>query len=137
MNPHAIQFFIFLALLCLSSILSGSLYGLIGAAAPNTQVAQVMGPGIVMLFLLFGFSGFFLNVTSIPAWWIWIYYMSWFHYVFQALVVNEFSGATFVCAANSTGCVTSGNQIIADCGLANVVILGKCCDSAWNLFWIQ
>jgi ABC-type multidrug transport system permease subunit len=47
---------------------------------------------VLFAFVVFVFeemAGFFVPAQIIPSWWIWLYYLSWFRYVFEAMV-NSF-----------------------------------------------
>mmetsp|Transcript_66636 Transcript_66636/g.177394 ORF Transcript_66636/g.177394 Transcript_66636/m.177394 type:complete len:158 (+) Transcript_66636:1-474(+) len=70
---------------------------LISALISNVEAAPKVAPAVVILFLMF--SGFFLNDESVPTWLSWLKYISFIRYAFQALAVNEFSGAQFDCEA--------------------------------------
>jgi ATP-binding cassette subfamily G (WHITE) protein 2 len=70
----------------------------------NYAVANVIAPLVLVLYLLP--SGFLINLDSIPVYWRWIKYISFFRYGFEALVINEFDGLTFTLNFNSTLNVT-------------------------------
>ncbi len=55
-------------------------------------------------------GGFYINSSSLPIGSEWVKYLSLVYWGFQALIINEFSGATFVC--DQVGCVTSGDKVI-------------------------
>jgi ABC-type multidrug transport system permease subunit len=38
------------------------------------------------------YAGFIIIPPAIPDWWIWLYYLSTFHYGLEGLLVNEFVG---------------------------------------------
>jgi ABC-type multidrug transport system permease subunit len=108
-HQGASQFFIFLGVVILNALTAASLYSLIGALSPNETVGNIFVPLTTVLFFLF--AGFF--VSNIPNWWIWLYYWSFFHYSFQSLMVNEFTGEAFVCGNNTYGsCITQGVQVL-------------------------
>lgn len=53
--------------------------------------------------------------------------LTWFssvpsHYSYQALIVNEFSDAVFVCTNSSATCVPTGNVHLQNIGFQSVVI---------------
>lgn len=114
LRPTAVAFFTFEAIVICNVLVAGSLYSLIGALAPNEMVGNIFVPLVTVLFFLF--AGFFTPV--IPDWWIWLYWWSFFHYTFQALMVNEFYGATFVCGDVPVQvCITTGEQVLASRGI--------------------
>lgn len=65
----------------------------IGAAIPDFQVAHVVGPAVLVLFVIF--SGGFLNPLTLPGYLIWLYWLSPIQYAYKALAQNEFIGSTF------------------------------------------
>eukprot|EP00854_Cymbomonas_tetramitiformis_P003774 gene3774-4722_t len=52
------------------------------------------------------FSGFIVTADSIPVYFVWIYYLSAFHYCFSCMMVTMFAGADLGCDsdASSTDC---------------------------------
>ena len=62
--------------------------------------------------LLFG--GFFININSLPIVANWIPYLSFLKWTFQALCINEFSGATFDCTNGPPlACERTGEMVLA------------------------
>lgn len=61
----------------------------------DSESAQGIG-GLLTIFLVL-FAGFMKPPDDIQAWLIWIYWMDPIHYVFEALVLNEYDGLTFKC----------------------------------------
>eukprot|EP00658_Telonema_sp_P-2_P002977 TRINITY_DN11095_c0_g1_i18.p1 TRINITY_DN11095_c0_g1~~TRINITY_DN11095_c0_g1_i18.p1 ORF type:complete len:217 (+),score=68.04 TRINITY_DN11095_c0_g1_i18:195-845(+) len=94
------KFSIFFAISVLVMLNSYGICMFISNMAKNYQVANVIAPLILVLYLIP--SGFLINLNSIPIIWRWIKYISFFRYGFEALVVNEFVGLHFECHANST-----------------------------------
>jgi ABC-type multidrug transport system permease subunit len=56
-------------------------------------------------------------LSSVPVYFVWILYLSFFRFGFEALVINEFYGKTIDCLENELVggiCpITSGEQVIA------------------------
>jgi len=61
--------------------------------ASNTQVALAMSAPLIIPMLLFG--GFFLKNGSVPIYFDWLRYISWFMYGNEALSINQWSGISF------------------------------------------
>lgn len=62
-------------------------------------------------FLIFG--GFFLNAGSVPSYFIWLSYLSWFRYGNEALTINQWTGVDdIICTRSNTTCPTSGKIIL-------------------------
>ncbi|MES1915011.1 MAG: hypothetical protein MHM6MM_007016 [Cercozoa sp. M6MM] len=97
----------------------------IGALAPNIDVATGLAPVSVIPLMLF--SGFLVNLDSITPVLSWIQWISVFKYIFEALMLNEFEDAAFMCTQSqivSEMCpITNGNQVLQMRGLSpdNVV----------------
>ena len=60
------------------------------------------------------FSGFLINNESIPKYFIWLRYLSWFSYSNEIILVNQWKGVrNITCPESANGfCFTSGEQII-------------------------
>lgn len=52
-------------------------------------MALSIGPPLIIPFLLFG--GFFLNSGSVPFYFEWLSYLSWFRYGNEALLINQWA----------------------------------------------
>jgi hypothetical protein len=46
------------------------------------------------------FAGFLIPPPTIPDWWVWLYYISPFHYALEGLLINELVGTRFTCAGH-------------------------------------
>ena len=66
---------------------------MISAIVPDPMAGQVMGSGI--LSVMFLTSGFFISKSNIPDWWIWLYYLSLFHWGFDPLLINGLSRTSY------------------------------------------
>ncbi|KAJ3167487.1 ATP-binding cassette sub- G member 2 [Geranomyces variabilis] len=68
---------------------------IVGAASPSVEVAQMVAPLSVVLFVIF--SGFLVSSNDLLPVFVWIQYLSPLYYGFRALMQNEFRGLTFSC----------------------------------------
>jgi hypothetical protein len=73
----------------------------------------------MFLLPLMVFSGFFINIDSIPVWFSWIQYLSPMRYGFVALAQNELSGLDIKCEPGQDcrpgitgGCCCSGTRAV-------------------------
>eukprot|EP00178_Gracilaria_changii_P018762 TRINITY_DN539_c0_g1_i4.p1 TRINITY_DN539_c0_g1~~TRINITY_DN539_c0_g1_i4.p1 ORF type:complete len:1392 (-),score=195.93 TRINITY_DN539_c0_g1_i4:1888-6063(-) len=57
----------------------------------------VHGAGGILTILMVLFAGFMKPSSRIQDWLIWIYWIDPIHYVFEALVLNEYEGLRFAC----------------------------------------
>merc|ERR1711916_414267 len=96
LNPLADRFFLYIALILGNGLCAAAFYSFIGSFAPNADVGAILAPILTVLFFLF--AGFFVNAGSIPAWWIWLYWISFFRYTYPGMMNNEFRGSVFSCA---------------------------------------
>jgi len=70
LNPGVSQYFTFLGLVILNSVVAGSVYQMIGSFSPASIIATILSAAITVLLFLFG--GFFVPAQIIPVWWIWV-----------------------------------------------------------------
>lgn len=115
-----VSFLIFCGIIILINQCSLSYGYLISTLSPSVQVASALGAPMMMPFLLFG--GFFLKDESVPVYFIWLKYLSWFKYSFEALLVNQWDGfGSLSCASsgisgNTTAgalpCIPNGNAVL-------------------------
>ena len=113
MNPDPLRFLIALGIanLLVQTIVS---FGyLLSCLVPSMQVANDLAPAVILPLMLMG--GFFLNSVSIPAWLIWLKYVSWFFYGNQALVVNQWHGMEGIeCEAGAeAACLKTGDEVLS------------------------
>lgn len=86
---------------------------LISCASSSTSMALSVGPPIIIPFLLFG--GFFLNAGSVPEYFKWLSYISWFRYGNEGLLINQWrdvADGEIVCLRTNTTCPRSGRVIL-------------------------
>eukprot|EP00698_Gefionella_okellyi_P012708 TRINITY_DN3436_c0_g3_i2.p1 TRINITY_DN3436_c0_g3~~TRINITY_DN3436_c0_g3_i2.p1 ORF type:complete len:1137 (-),score=253.62 TRINITY_DN3436_c0_g3_i2:2148-5558(-) len=124
LNPAADRFFIFTGVSLLLS-LSTSTLGVVACAGMATvQNAMYLAPTVLLLGTLF--AGFFVNIQTIPVYLSWLQYVSYFKWAYEALVVNEFRGVTFVCESaelvNGTCPIPTGDVALTILGFQNVNI---------------
>lgn len=84
---------------------------LISCASSSISMALSVGPPVIIPFLIFG--GFFLNSGSVPYYFEWLSYLSWFRYGNEALLINQWTGVTdIICTRSNTTCPSSGKIIL-------------------------
>lgn len=64
---------------------------LISALAPTIEAANAMAPTFIGPLILFG--GFFLQIDSIPVYFLWLKHLSWFYYGAENLYVTQWKDA--------------------------------------------
>lgn len=79
----------------------GNAWGLfLGTVAKDSTVAITLVPLTVMPFLIF--SGFLLNSSSTPVYFIWVEPISYMSYGFKTIMKNEYQDLKFTCTASET-----------------------------------
>lgn len=99
----------FLGILLLHSLAAISLGLLVSALSPSVEVANVVGPPVIIVLILF--SGYYINIDSLPIVANLVPYISFIKWTFEALNVNEFIGETFSCTGTG-GCYRTGEQVL-------------------------
>jgi hypothetical protein len=76
-------------------------------------MALSVGPPVIIPFLIFG--GFFLNAASVPSYFLWLSYLSWFRYGNEALLINQWASVQegdIDCTRLNATCPASGKIIL-------------------------
>src|SRR3989338_10134450 len=109
LNENVERFFMFIFILVVVSVASSSMGSLFAVVSPSFGVAMAIIPLITTVLMLFG--GFYKNVSNIPPYAIWFYWISIYHFGFEALIHNEMIGTNFECT--STFCAfPNGESVI-------------------------
>ncbi|KAJ3412648.1 hypothetical protein HDV05_000398 [Chytridiales sp. JEL 0842] len=103
------RYLTFLVIVLVHSFTAMALGIMIGSGVRNVRVGQVIGPLVVVLFLIFG--GQVLNLDSVPVVFRWIQWISIISYSNKALSQNEFPGLVFNCQPNGP-CYKTGEQVL-------------------------
>jgi hypothetical protein len=124
LNPDGTRFVLHFCIILCAALCAQSCGLFLSAVTPNGDVANAISPLIITVFMLFG--GFYLNKDNIGPWFIWIHYMSFIKYSYEALVFNEFSNETFVCRTSELVkgiCpITTGEQVLKAIGFQDVQV---------------
>lgn len=92
-------------------------------------MALTIGPPLIIPFLLFG--GYFLNSGSVPEYFKWLSYLSWFRYGNEALLINQWADVgpgEIVCTRANTTCPADGHVVLETLNFSEV-----CAASVTNL----
>lgn len=113
------HFGLLVVVLMLVSNVAGGMLLAAGSVSPSMKAAQVVAPlTIVVQFL---FAGYFVRLSSLPVFYIWLKYVSFFRYAYEVLVSNELRDRTFTCAGAPDGaCITNGRAFLDSFGMADV-----------------
>lgn len=110
-NAEQPRFFITVAIVILVTNVATSFGYLISCASTSVSMALSIGPPVIIPFLLFG--GFFLNSGSVPVYFEWLSYLSWFRYGNEALLINQWRGVeNITCLHTNTTCPRNGHIIL-------------------------
>lgn len=91
-------------------------YGyMLSCMSSNLNLVLALAPMLLVPLMLFG--GLFLNAGSIPVYFIWFRYISWFSYSNEIMVVNQWKNVQNITCdvpKNATGvhCFTDGKSVI-------------------------
>ncbi|KAK2584256.1 hypothetical protein KPH14_006667 [Odynerus spinipes] len=109
--PGVEHFFITVGIVTLVANVSTSFGYLISCVSTNISMALSIGPPVIIPFLLFG--GFFLNTGSVPSYFEWLSYLSWFRYGNEALLINQWADVdTIECTRSNSTCPKSGRMVL-------------------------
>lgn len=111
------QFIVFVCIVLLLTQCALSYGYLVSTISPTVQVATALAVPMMLPFLLFG--GFFLKDSSVPVYFIWLKYLSWFKYSFEAASINQWETfgsiggcATAVNSTTGTPCLPDGKAVL-------------------------
>ncbi|KAH6665681.1 BcATRO, ABC transporter [Halenospora varia] len=90
-------FFFFALISFLVTLAMSMIFRTIGAA--SRSLAQAMAPSAVIILGVMIYTGFAVPKAYILGWAKWIYWINPLQYAFESLMVNEFHGRRFSCAA--------------------------------------
>eukprot|EP00004_Rigifila_ramosa_P016494 TRINITY_DN391_c0_g2_i14.p1 TRINITY_DN391_c0_g2~~TRINITY_DN391_c0_g2_i14.p1 ORF type:complete len:880 (-),score=170.19 TRINITY_DN391_c0_g2_i14:186-2729(-) len=94
-HSPASHFFFFLFVIWITMNFSQACGMMMGCVVPSGMVGAIVAPLAMMMFGLF--SGFFLNISSIPIYLRWFAVINPFRYTMEALFINEFQSVPFDC----------------------------------------
>ncbi|KAH0946841.1 hypothetical protein HN011_008567 [Eciton burchellii] len=109
--PDVKHFLVACAIIALVANVATSFGYLISCMSNGISIALSIGPAVIIPFLLFG--GFFLNTASIPSYFVWFSYLSWFRYGNEALLINQWSDVVSIaCTRSNVTCPKSGRTVL-------------------------
>ena len=93
LTTTAENYFIFMAIISLFSILINELLFIFATIAPTKASVQVVCACLVFFFILF--SGFIISPEIIPGYYVWVYWWNPMAWAYRALMVNEYRSAEY------------------------------------------
>ncbi|KAJ3088572.1 ATP-binding cassette sub- G member 2, partial [Quaeritorhiza haematococci] len=110
LQPDAAKYLTFIVIVAVQSTTANAMGLAIGAGVPNARVGQVIGPLVIVLFLLF--AGQLLNLDQVPVVFKWLQWISIIAYTNKALNQNEFTGLKLDCPDPKALCYRDGQQVL-------------------------
>lgn len=89
LNSQYQAFLLCVAISVLIANTAASFGYMVSCISSSLNIALSIGTPLLMPLLLFG--GFYLNNASVPVYFIWIKYISWFYYGYESLIINQWS----------------------------------------------
>ncbi|KAM3573414.1 hypothetical protein VYU27_004594 [Nannochloropsis oceanica] len=115
---------VYLGVCALGGCIGAALGFLVGCLTSDIQrMQQIVVPTLLPLLV---FSGYMIPLARMPKYLKWLYWGSFYQYMYSSLVINHFSGLTFTdCPTRSTGsdvegytCKHHGEEVLAALALA-------------------
>jgi len=128
LEANAEVFFILCGIMVLTANVAVSLGYMISCLFADLSIALSVAPAFIIPFMLF--AGFYINLDSVPIFFVWLQYLSYFKYSFEAAAINQFSRIENIpgCGANET-CPASGAGVLQSLSISqdnfamNIIIL--------------
>jgi hypothetical protein len=107
----------------------------ISSLSPSANVALTLAAPILVPLMIF--SGYLLNYDSMPKYFAWIRYLSWFSYSNELLLLNQWDDVkNLTCRNNDSFCFKNGSEVITFLKLnPNNYQLNILCLCAIMIFW--
>uniref|UniRef100_A0A6A7G0X1 Protein white n=1 Tax=Hirondellea gigas TaxID=1518452 RepID=A0A6A7G0X1_9CRUS len=124
LNPAVEHFFICMGILVLVANIAVSFGYFISCMSKNVEMALAISAPLIIPFMLFG--GFFLNSDSVPVYFIWLQYISWFNYANEALTINQWNDIEHIDCSNTTrpdNCLNNGQDVLDSYNFEAVTII--------------
>ncbi|KAK4875876.1 hypothetical protein RN001_012298 [Aquatica leii] len=112
LNPEMPKFFIAAGIMILVTNTATSFGYLVSCLSSSVDMALSLAAPLMIPFFLFG--GFLINLNSIPIYFKWLSFLSWFRYGYEAFMVNQWSGVDYINCTELTNqtCPKNGTVIL-------------------------
>ncbi|OLY82055.1 ABC transporter G family member 7 [Smittium mucronatum] len=121
LQVNAGKFFTFIAIYFTTILNSLGVALVFSAVSPNDQVASVLTPLFLTVFVIYG--GSLANPDSVTPVLSWLRYINYIYYTYMAAMQNEMTGLVFDCSQNTTGtCYPSGESVLLSFSLTSQTI---------------
>ena len=115
LNPLMSRYLTFIVIVLVHALVATIMGIMISSGVPNVRVGQIIGPLLIVVFLIFG--GQLVDTETAPAALSWIRWISIIFYTYTALAQNEMIGLEFQCYQPIPGCVRSGEDALRELNL--------------------
>ncbi|XP_061185805.1 protein white-like [Saccostrea echinata] len=109
-----IEFFTAIGIAILVANTAAGFGYVISAGAPSITAALAIAPLLIMPLMMNG--GFFLNTRTVPDYFLWLKYSSWFMYSNELMTVNQWTNVHHIGCNNNATCISNGNLVIENLG---------------------
>ncbi|XP_078703250.1 protein white-like [Branchiostoma floridae x Branchiostoma belcheri] len=107
------EFLICYAIITITANVSVSAGYMVSTISPSVDVAMAIAAPMLIPLMLFG--GFFLKANSVPVYFIWLEYISWFKYSNELLCINQWSPVVNItCTEGIPFCLETGKDVLAN-----------------------
>ncbi|XP_060597874.1 protein white-like [Ruditapes philippinarum] len=133
-------FLVFTGILVLVANISVSFGYIVSTSANSVTTALAIAPPLMIPLIMFG--GFFLNKDSVPVYFIWLEYLSWFKYSNEMIAINQWENVDSIPCANRNTSATPGvtqkqsNKCLFDNGEDVIDYLNFDKDNIWTDLYV-
>lgn len=122
LNPAKDRAMKFMGLVVMESFASAALGLAVGSVAPSTEIAVMIGPMVMLLFIVFG--GYYVNADNTLKVLRWVPDASLIQNAFQGLCINEFTGVEFEQedCHKERGMMKNGKDVLAWLGFDGIPV---------------
>lgn len=107
------KYFIACGIVILISNVAASFGYMISCLARTVTAALALAPPLMVPLMIFG--GIFVNNKSIPSYFVWLKYLSWFKYATEILTVDQWIDVKNI-TCNEMPCIQNGEQVLKHLG---------------------
>merc|ERR1712000_416111 len=100
-------------MMCLTTFTCTAYAMAVASCVETTEVANTIVGVSSSMFSLF--AGFIIPKGSIPNYWIWLHYLSYYKYPLEALSINEMVGQVFQCTETEDVYILVNNTYVSYC----------------------
>lgn len=100
----------FLLIIIIESVVAMFMGIFVSGLSSSIEIATAIAPPLNIVFFMF--AGVFINLKNLPRWLQFFPKISFIHWVFESLAINQFKGEAFECNSDSKMCLHKGDQVL-------------------------